>query len=122
MATVTSYTKLGIDTVLDPLFYMKFNRKTAHYTLVLTDARKCIEMDAAGANNLTVPPNSDVAFPIGTIVEVVQRGAGTTTIVPGDTVTLRSLSDHLVSAGQYARIRLHKVAANEWYVSGDLVA
>ena len=122
MATVTSYTKTGMDDLIAPIRYMGFNRKTSHYTLVLTDGHKCIEMDAAGANNLTVPPNSDEAFPIGTVVDVIQRGAGTTTIVPGDTVTLRSLSGYLTSAGQYARIHLHKVAANEWYVSGDLVA
>ena len=37
----------------------------ASYVLLATDINKIIEMSAAGANTLTVPPNSAVAFPIG---------------------------------------------------------
>lgn len=122
MATIQSYTKAGIDTYLAALMYMTFNRQTDSYTLVLTDARKCIEIDAAGAKDLTVPTNANVAFPIGTVIDLVQRGAGAVTIVPGDSVTLRSLAGNLKTNGQYSRVRLHKVATNEWYVSGDLTA
>ncbi len=120
MATITSYTKVGVDNLIDPLLNMAFSRKTASYTLELDDAYTCIEMNDSSANDLTVPPNSDEAFPIGTVVDVIQRGSGLTTIVAGMSVTLRSLANNLDSAGQYSRIRLHKVAANEWYVSGDL--
>ena len=57
------------------------NTQTASYTLVLGDAAKAIEMNVASANNLTVPPDSSVAFPVGTVLEVLQYGAGQTTIV-----------------------------------------
>ena len=66
------------------------NTQTDSYTLVLTDAGKIVEMNKATANNLTVPPNSSVAFPIGTQIDLAQYGAGQTTLVQGSGVTVRS--------------------------------
>ena len=40
------------------------------YTLVLADAFKLVAMNNAAANTLTVPPNSSVAFPIGTRIDL----------------------------------------------------
>src|SRR5689334_11950484 len=48
------------------------------YTLVLGDAGKVVEMNNAASNTLTVPPNSSVAFPVNTVIEVFQLGAGAT--------------------------------------------
>src|SRR5690606_37726486 len=42
------------------------------YTLVLADAFTMVAMDNAAANTLTVPPNSAVAFPVGTRVDLSQ--------------------------------------------------
>ena len=53
------------------------------YTLVLGDANGLVDTDNGSANTVTVPPNSSVAFPVGTQVLVVQQGAGQTTIVAG---------------------------------------
>lgn len=121
MATVSSYTKTGVDDLITPIRYVSFSRKTASYTLVLADDHTCIEMDVATANDLTVPPNADQAIPVGGVVCVVQRGVGVTTIVPGASVTLNGLNSCLLSIGKNAHIWLHKVAANEWYVYGDLI-
>src|SRR5664279_3164644 len=44
------------------------NARTANYTLVLADAGKLVTMNVSSANNLTVPLNSSVAFPVGTLV------------------------------------------------------
>lgn len=51
------------------------------YVLVLADAFKLVAMDNASTNTLEVPPNSSVAFPIGTRIDLSQDGAGQTTVV-----------------------------------------
>lgn len=96
------------------------NTQTASYTLVLADAGKIVEMNVGSANNLTVPPNSGVAFPIGTAIAICQIGAGLTTIVAGSGVTIDSLSGTLVMAGQYATASLRKRGTNEWVLAGGL--
>ncbi len=95
------------------------NAKTANYTLILADARKAVEMDVASANTVTVPPNSSVAFPIGTVVEVVQVGAGQTSIVEGSGVTVDTPGT-LGLAGQWSTVWLRKRATDGWLVSGDV--
>lgn len=95
------------------------NVKTASYTLTLADINASVEMNVAGANNLTVPPNSSVPYPIGTMIEICQYGAGQTTIVAGAGVTLRS-SSSLTTRAQYSTVSLRQRATNEWIVAGDL--
>jgi hypothetical protein len=102
--------------------YITANRQTASYTLVLGDASKLVEMNVAGANNLTVPPNSSVAFPVGTQILISQYGAGQTTVVAGSGVTIRSKSGNLKLSAQYVGATLIKIATNEWYLIGDLSA
>jgi hypothetical protein len=97
------------------------NRQTASYTLVLTDAGKVVEMEKAEANLLTVPPNASVAFPVGTVLEVMQYGAGPTIITPGAAVTLRSPGGKLAILSQYGSAFLRQIAADEWAVRGDMV-
>lgn len=98
------------------------NVRTASYTLALSDNGKVIEMNVAGANTLTVPPNSSVAFPIGTLIAVDQLGAGQTTITPGSGVTIRSSGGLTKIKGQYSSVSLRKRATDEWVLVGDLVA
>lgn len=98
------------------------NRQAASYTLVLGDAEKLVEMNAAAANNLTVPPNADVAFPVGTQILVAQYGAGQTSFVAGAGVTIRSEGSKLKMAAQYAAATLVKIADDEWYLFGSLTA
>ncbi len=98
------------------------NRQTASYTLVLTDRGKLLEMNVATANNVTIPLDSAVAFPIGAQLEVAQYGAGQTTIVATGGVTIRSASGNLKIASQYVAISLIKIGTNEWYCFGNLSA
>ena len=97
------------------------NVETASYTLILADARKAVEMDVASANTVTVPPNSSVAFPVGTVVEVVQVGAGQVEIVPEGGVTIRTPETLLLRA-QWSTVSLRKRAADEWVLTGDVEA
>jgi len=97
------------------------NVQTASYTLVIGDAGKAVEMNVGTANNVAVPPNSSVAFPVGTIVEVAQVGAGQTTIVAGSGVTVRT-PETLVLSGQWSTVSLRKRATDEWLLAGDVEA
>lgn len=99
---------------------------TASHTLDATDLASInagdninILMNVASANDITIPPNSSQAFPVGTVISIDQIGAGETTIVAGSGVTIRT-SDGLVLANQYAGAYVHKVATNEWYAKGKL--
>jgi hypothetical protein len=78
-------------------------------------------MSVASANNLTIPLASSVNFAIGTQVNVAQQGVGQTTINPTSGVTLRS-SAGLKLRTQYSIATCVKVAADEWYITGDTVA
>jgi hypothetical protein len=96
------------------------NRQTASYTLALGDSNDLVEMNVATANNLTVPLNSSVAFPIGTKIDVAQYGAGQTTVVATSGVTVRSSGGALKLAVQYSGATLVKIATDEWYLFGDI--
>lgn len=95
--------------------------KTASYVLVLGDAGFTIEMNVASANTLTVPPNSSVAFPVNTRIDLVQLGAGQTTVVAGAGVTIHA-SPGLKIAAQYYGASLYKRGTNEWVLMGGLAA
>jgi hypothetical protein len=95
------------------------NTQTVNYVAVLTDAGKVIEMNLAGANTLTIPPNSSVAFPLQTYINCSQIGAGATTITAGAGVTIRNRLG-LKLGGQYAAAGLYKRGTDEWVASGDL--
>jgi hypothetical protein len=89
---------------------------------VLADAHGLVEMNVASANNLTVPNNSTVPFATGTTIDLVQYGAGQTTIVAASGVTIRSSGGKLKLTGQYSAATLIKRGTNEWYLVGDITA
>jgi len=94
------------------------------YTLVLADAGKTVTMNNASANTLTVPTNASVAFPTGTRIDVLQLGAGQTSIVgdTGVTVFKYNIASGTTAkiAGQYAAATLWKQGTNTWYLVGNL--
>jgi hypothetical protein len=93
--------------------------ETASYIAALGDS--VVIMNLAGANDFTVPPNGDVAFPVGTFLEVWQQGTGQTTIVAGSGVTLLyDADDTLKLKGQNAGCSLRKVGTNTWRVIGKM--
>lgn len=92
------------------------------YTAVLTDDGKLITMSNASANTFTVPPNSSVAFGIGTQLNIAQLSTGATTIVAGSGVTLNSAGSKLKLAAQYAVATCVKTDTNTWFVVGNLSA
>jgi hypothetical protein len=102
------------------------NAQTATYTVVLTDAdQKLVTMDVATANDFLIPTNANVAFPVGTVINVIQIGAGKTTIeavTPG-TTTISSTGATATAPelrAQFSAASCIKVATDTWYVVGDI--
>lgn len=85
-------------------------------TLVLSDSAKHLYL----TGNVTVPPNSAVAFDIGTVVSVVSN-ATALVIQAGSGVTLKlanSASTGNRSVASNGVATMIKVAVNTWYVFG----
>ena len=91
------------------------------YSLDLTDAGKVVELDNAAAITVTIPADSVVDFPIGTVIELSQEGEGQVEITPAVGVTLTSVEGKRKLFGQYAAGSLRKRAADSWRLVGDLV-
>lgn len=90
------------------------------YTLVLGDNGGDITHTNAGAITTTVPPNSDVPFPVGAKINFYQLGAGAITFAPGSGVTINSFGGLLSTAGIYGVATLKKIATNTWLLFGNL--
>lgn len=97
-----------------------FNQTGTSYTAALGDANSYVRFANASPVSFTIPPNSSVAFPVGTVIEFEQAGAGAVTVVAGSGVTINSRSSDLTLAGQYAVAFVKKVATNTWIMNGDL--
>ena len=92
------------------------------YTTVLADDGKLITCSNASAIALTIPPNSSVAYGIGTQINIAQLGAGQVTITAGAGVTLNSAGSKLKLDAQYAVATCVKTDTNTWFVVGNLKA
>lgn len=94
------------------------------YTFVLTDAdNKLVTASNASAQTYTIPPNSSVAFPTGTLINVIQIGAGQVTFSQGAGVTIASNGGTATAPKlrvQYSAATLMKVATDTWYIVGDI--
>lgn len=90
------------------------------YTLALGDAGTAIEFTSASAITVTIPPNSTVAFSVGTVIELLQYGSGALAVAAGAGVTIRSANNLLSARTQYSSLSLRKRATNEWVLAGDL--
>lgn len=123
LIAVDPATQAELNAVIASLAAIDQNNQTGTtYTLALSDAGKVVELNNAAAITLTVPTNATVAFPIGTVIELWQQGAGQVTVAGAAGVTIRSTEAKLKLYGQYAAASLRKRATDEWVLVGDLVA
>lgn len=86
------------------------------YTLALSDKGSTIFFTATGPGTITVPPNSDVAFPIGTKIRLI-RTAGSLffQLAAGDGVTLTSKGGAVgIAAG--TAFEVVKQDTDTWFV------
>jgi hypothetical protein len=116
---IKAFLKTYFDTLYQNIF-VSVVTYTASSTLALTDAGKFVIMNVGSANDLTVPPNADVSFSIGTQINVVQNGAGKTRIKPGVGVTLNSDGAKTYINSQYSGCTLIKIDTNTWSLIGNL--
>lgn len=97
------------------------NAQTGNYTLVIGDRGKHIYKASGGSGEtITIPANASVAFPIGTVVVVINQGGGTLTIaITSDTLTQAETGDTgarvLADDGIATLI---KVTSTAWMISG----
>ena len=100
------------------------NAQTASYTFVLTDGNNTlVTLSNASANTATIPPNSSVAYPVGTVLNLAQTGAGATTITQGAGVTITSTGAAPAAPKtrvQYSACSAIQTSANNWLVVGDI--
>lgn len=99
------------------------NIQTDDYTILQADFGKRIGMNKGSGNTLTIPKDQLFEAPVGTVIPILQIGAGATTVAAGSGATLTvdaTFTKVLAGAGSMAF--LLKTAANTWYISGDLVA
>lgn len=97
--------------------------QTADYTAVLTDSYQAlIPMNKATAIAFKLPTNASVAFPVGTTITVLNKGAGTCTIsavTPGTTTVLSSgATAASPTLAQYRSAACIKTGTDTWYVVG----
>ena len=90
---------------------------TANTTLALTDRGHVVAFDSTDNLTLTVPTNSAVAFPVGTLVNVYRAGTGEVDIVGAVGVTVRNVGS---ISGQFGEVSLRKRDTNEWVLVGQV--
>lgn len=91
------------------------------YTYVLADRRRVTTLSNAGAITATVPPNSSVAYAVGTVLKSTQTGAGQVTFAQGAGVTINTPTGrNLKTRAQNSVVYLIKTGTDSWYAFGDL--
>ena len=98
---------------------------SANTTPALTDSGKHFYSTTAGNLSITIPSNSNVAFPIGSAATIVVEAAGNVIIDKESGVSLY-LAGNSTDAGRvvstYGMATIMKVATNTWFISGSGVA
>jgi hypothetical protein len=99
--------------------------QTADYTAVSDDQYQVlVPMNKATAVAFKIPTNASVAFPVGTAITVLNKGAGTVTIsaVTSGTTTVLSAGATAASPtlAQYKTAVCIKTATDTWYVVGAI--
>jgi hypothetical protein len=98
---------------------------TNDYTAVLNDQYQVlVPMNKATAVAFKIPTNASVAFPVGTAITVLNKGAGLVTISAVTSGTTTVLSAGAVAASptlaQYKTAVCIKTATDTWYVVGAI--
>lgn len=93
------------------------------YTFVLTDRDDLVTASNTSAQTYTIPLNSSVAFPTGTLINLIQINTGQVTVVGAGGVTLNSTgatSAQPKTRAQYSVLTLIKAGTDTWYATGDV--
>ena len=103
---------------------IEINPQTDSYTLVLSDKSKLVEVNSATPENVTIPLNASVAYPVGSQIMVAQTGAGQVSIVVTAGVTLNGTPQGTANVinlrAQWSVVVLIKRDTNTWLAVGDI--
>ena len=99
--------------------------QTADYTAVIADTYQVLElMNKATAIAYKIPTNASVAFPIGTVLNILNIGVGVCTISAVTSGTTTILSAGATAAqptlAQYKSAACIKTGTDAWYVVGAI--
>jgi hypothetical protein len=92
--------------------------QTANFTLALGDAGYQVPVNSATGVTGTVPNDSTVAFPVGTLIEFIQENTGQVTFAGASGVTVENADGQYKTAKRLAIVQLRKKSANLWRLSG----
>jgi hypothetical protein len=106
-------------------FTVDADSTAATYTAVLDDAYQVlVPINSATATAFKIPTNASVAFPVGTAITVLNKGAGLCTISATTSGTTTVLSAGATAASptlaQYKTAACIKTATDVWYVVGAI--
>ena len=121
VGTLTSVDVTGAITGGSVVAPIAFNAQTGTtYTFIAGDAGKMVTSSNGSAQTFTVPPNSSVAFDVGTQIIVQNIGSANCTLAQGSGVTITSVDSNKEIDGQYASACLIKTATDAWTLIGKL--
>ena len=111
-------------TISDPVITESVNAQTGTtYTPVLTDAKQMVTLNNASAITVTIPPNSSVAYAVGSKIDFIAKGAGQVSFAQGSGVTIRSTGATATAPKlrvQYSAATCWYEGSDVWYIVGDL--
>jgi hypothetical protein len=122
------YVTGDILTAADMNVLVQFDVKTAQtadYTPVLADGyQTLVPMNKATAVNFTIPTNASVAYATGTVLNILNIGAGAVTIKAVTSGTTTVLSAGATAAqptlAQYKSAACIKTGTDTWYIVGAI--
>jgi len=107
-----------------PSYTLNAQTGTSYTTVANDQYSKLITQSNAAASTISIPTNATTAFPIGTVINVINIGAGICTIDAVTSGTTTILSAGAVPAAptlaQYKAASCIKTGTDEWYVIGGV--
>jgi len=99
--------------------------KTDDYTVAIVDSYQVlVSMNKATAVALKIPTNTTAAIPVGSVITILNKGAGLCTISAVTSGTTTVLSAGAVAASptlaQYKSAACIKTGTDTWYVVGAI--
>ncbi|MFY7900165.1 MAG: hypothetical protein ACOVNY_08270, partial [Chitinophagaceae bacterium] len=93
---------------------------THDYTLSLTDINNLVTINSTIQRNVLIPHSSNILFPIGSKITLVQEGTAQINVTNEIGVTINSLNNKRKSKLQYAVLNLIKTDVDTWLLYGDI--
>ena len=91
------------------------------YTLQLTDKDLLVRCSNVANITVTVDTNTNIPFPLGSVITIEKYGTGNVKISPTGGVTINSFNSCNTIDFQYTAASLVKTATNTWWLSGSLI-